>query len=235
MHEMDTEDIPHSMTPERVERLLAFRTEAHRHVRDRDKGIAELAVLIFMATEDIRERLEHMEDELQQLSNTLEEINAEDSELLTAVTSAGERQKELAEFIKDNISAGTAPTTTQIEELNTRAQASLVSITNATNQLVAETEANKNPDEDGKIVGAPTAEANKPQYTFAGTGSPNTSEGSPWSASGFQIAPESAGASPTVLYFFSEDPEGSTNAEAKGADAEWVLYEGAYEAVPAPA
>ena len=73
---------------------------------------------------------------------------------------------------------------------------------------------------------APAAGPDKPVYQHATTAPVNAEQ---WPASGFETAPTD-GSAPQPLYFFSGD---SVGGQPTGASAEWTVYTGPTQAVPA--
>lgn len=191
-----------------------------------------VGVFVFKCLLDINGKVEQMEEQVQQLEATLNEVEAKESTIVAGVTEAGERFAELAKTIEGLQGSSTGITPEEIETLNAQAQGVLAGLTTAAEALNAEI-----PAASGGTSGGGTAPAVPTKTQYIRTGEADL--GTTYTVSTFQVpltpANPTTGAAEEPakpLYEFSGDAEGTTeqNGVVEGA---WSVYEGNVEAVPA--
>lgn len=194
------------------------------------EGVAQVAMLFFRTLEGINERIEHVQEQTQELEDTLNAIESEESQIVAGVKLAGERFPELLKALEGLPKEGGTVSPDEVAALNTHAQSILSGVTTAANALTAEIPGVEM--ETGKPV--EEAKPNKALYLRAN----EADLGDVWTLSAFQVP--AVPANPTTgaaeepakpLYEFSGDAVDTT--EANGAvENAWVVYSGPTEPVP---
>jgi hypothetical protein len=99
------------------------------------------ATQVYALLEDIYRKVGQMEISLQGLEDAIGSVEATESEINTAVVSAGERFVELINELKSLPAEGGSVSAEQVQKLTDRATAAATSLQGAANQLASETPA----------------------------------------------------------------------------------------------
>ena len=185
----------------------------------RTASCTDWIVYIEEMLEAIYERIGVMEVSLANLGAALANIETTDSEINTAVTSAGERFKELVTELEALPAPGGVVTQAQVDAITSKASAVASSLQSAATTLSAET-----PPAKAGTWGSPKEEAKPTKAVYRWDGGGVAPAGGQWTASGF----ETLSVPPVPLYYFAEDTEPG---DTKGVSANWTLYTEATKAV----